>query len=287
MSQKISVIIATHNAATTLEQAITSVVNQSYPNKELIIIDGGSSDNTLNIIKQYSSSISYYVSEKDKGIYDALNKGIDAATGEWLYFLGADDMLMNEDVFGKVFNEEKSAHPDFIYGNTRLRSNNKIIGGARTYHELIRRNISHQAVFYNKNIFTSIGRYDTKYKILADYDLNLKVFKDEKIKKKYIDMDICLFNDKGGASNITIDSSFFKDKLAYFRNIERFSSAHPALQQYNFYYGIVQLIRDKKTAGFRYCIRSFISGDRKVFYILVFIKFLLGAMGLLKKIKFV
>ena len=174
-----------------------------------------------------------------------------------------------------------------VYGNTRLKSNNKNIGGSRTYNELIRKNISHQAIFYHKSLFHNLGNYNLAYKILADYDLNLKIFKNETIQKRFLNTDICLFNDKGGASNIIIDSSFFADKLHYFIDVEQYSADDPALQQYNFYYGVTLLLKDKKIEGLRYCFRSFVAGSRKLFYMLVFVKFILGEIGLLKKIKFV
>lgn len=95
---KISIITVSYNAAKTIEQTIQSVVNQTYDNIEYIIIDGGSTDGTVDIIKKYEDKIAYWVSEPDKGIYDAMNKGILKASGEYIYFLGADDWLYNESV---------------------------------------------------------------------------------------------------------------------------------------------------------------------------------------------
>ena len=92
---KISIVTVSYNAAETIEQTISSVVNQTYENIEYIIIDGGSTDGTVDIIRKYEDRIAYWVSEPDKGIYDAKNKGIDAATGDYIYFLGADDILLN------------------------------------------------------------------------------------------------------------------------------------------------------------------------------------------------
>ena len=95
---KISVVTVCYNAADTIEKTMLSVLNQTYHDIEYIIIDGGSTDGTVEIIRKYADRIAYWVSEPDKGIYDAMNKGIKVATGEYIYFLGADDLLC-ENVF--------------------------------------------------------------------------------------------------------------------------------------------------------------------------------------------
>ena len=100
-------------------------------------------------------------------------------------------------------------------------------------------------------------------------------------------MPVCLFNDKGGASNITIDSSFFADKLSQFSGSNKSGVSKAALQQYYFYTGFALLVRDKKAKGMRYCVQAFVAGKKKFFYSLVFVKLLLGYMGLGKKIKIV
>jgi glycosyltransferase involved in cell wall biosynthesis len=105
MPPKISVIIVVFNGAKTLPQAIESVLRQTYKNVELIVVDGGSTDGTLDILRKYESNNFIWKSEPDKGIYDAMNKGIMMAHGEWLHFLGADDTLINDKVLENVFNE--------------------------------------------------------------------------------------------------------------------------------------------------------------------------------------
>lgn len=105
---KMSIITVVYNGVDTLEETILSVVKQNYKNIEYIIIDGESTDGTLEIIKKYQNSIAYWISEPDKGIYDAMNKGINIAKGEWIYFLGSDDWLYNKNVIGSVVEEIKS-----------------------------------------------------------------------------------------------------------------------------------------------------------------------------------
>ena len=99
---KISIITVSYNAAKTIEQTISSVVNQTYQDIEYIIIDGGSTDGTMDIIRKYEDRIAYWISEPDKGIYDAMNKGIDVATGDYVYFLGADDRLVDANIIDKI-----------------------------------------------------------------------------------------------------------------------------------------------------------------------------------------
>ena len=227
----ISVIIVTYNAAKTLRFAIDSVVSQNYQNIEMLIIDGGSKDGSVEIVKNYGSRIAYFVSEKDGGIYDAMNKGIVAAKGEWVFFLGADDILTTTDCIQDFFSQQEISNSDFLYGDVMLKSNKKILGGSRTYRELIDRNICHQAIFYKKTVFTIEGLYDLQYKILADYDMNLRVFRNEELIKKYLPIVISVFNNKGGASNITLDSKFFKNQMEYFIKSDKLRTGEPALQQ--------------------------------------------------------
>ena len=116
---KISVVTVSYNAVTTIEETILSVVNQTYKNIEYIIIDGGSTDGTVDIIKKYADRIDYWVSEPDKGIYDAMNKGIVKSTGEWIHFLNAGDVYLNTHILEdciRCFNEKK-VKADVLYGD--------------------------------------------------------------------------------------------------------------------------------------------------------------------------
>ena len=118
---KISIITVSYDAAKTIEQTIYSVINQTYDNIEYIIIDGGSTDRTVDIIKKNENEIAYWVSESDKGIYDAMNKGIDVATGDYIYFLGADDWLVNKNIIYKIASRIMHYNDyDFYCGNVIL-----------------------------------------------------------------------------------------------------------------------------------------------------------------------
>ena len=115
----ISVVTVSYNAVSTIEQTILSVINQTYPHIEYIIIDGGSTYGTVDIIKKYADKIAYWVSEPDKGIYDAMNKGIKVATGEWINFMNSGDCLYRNDTIEKILNKSSTTNNvSIIYGKT-------------------------------------------------------------------------------------------------------------------------------------------------------------------------
>lgn len=180
--KKISIITATYNAETVLENMIQSIILQKTNEIEFIIIDGNSKDNTIKIIKNYNTYIDYFVSEPDKGIYDAWNKGIVAAKGEWLMFIGADDELLPDAInkYLDLLNSKDlssydyiSAQNEFINDENRIL---KIVGNGAKW-KLMRRGNSaaHVAsLHHKKNLFGSIGYYNLNYKICADYELLLR-----------------------------------------------------------------------------------------------------------------
>ena len=179
---KISIITVTYNSEKYLEQTILSVINQKYPNLEYIIIDGDSSDRTLEIIKKYEDSITYWVSEKDNGIYDAINKGILVSTGEFIGIINSDDWY-EENAFNRILNSICKEETKIIHGVLRLWDNENIIGlQGYTSNFLENGMISHPTCFINRHIYFNISLYDTQYKIAADYDLMLKCFLNNKIK---------------------------------------------------------------------------------------------------------
>ena len=163
------------NAQNTIEDCIKSVLQQS-PFYELIVIDGLSQDNTVNILQKYKDSIGYFVSEKDKGIYDAMNKGIDASKGEYIYFIGSDDVFYSNDTLSKVAVILEDDKPDLLLGNM-MYNNNLVVKPRFNSLLLLHNTIHHQGTFYNKNLFKEF-RYNIKYKTIADYELNLMCYLD-------------------------------------------------------------------------------------------------------------
>lgn len=210
---KISIITVCYNAANVIEITIVSVLNQTYKNVEYIIVDGGSSDGTLDIIKKYDKSLSKWVSESDNGVYDAMNKGIDMATGKWVYFIGAGDILLN--ILDKlVF---KLTNPNSIYyGNVYRNDLKKIYDGKYNAYKLAVTNICHQAIFYPLDVFKKY-KYNTKYKLLADHDLNMRCYGDENFIFKYLPILISIY-DGGGISAHQPDIDFFEDKINIIRD---------------------------------------------------------------------
>lgn len=201
---KISIITVCFNAAKTIEKTLESIQSQTYKNIETIIIDGGSNDGTVEIIKKYSPS--YFVSEKDNGIYNAMNKGIKASSGDIIYFLNADDTLYNENVLSNVVKEFNCGNFEVIWGdivavdcngNENYVKCNKL--NKSTY--LLNTSLCHQAIFYKKSLFDELGFFDEKYKLLADHEFNLRVFCIKKAKFKYINKIICRFNTEGVSSS--------------------------------------------------------------------------------------
>jgi len=173
----ISIIIPVFNAEEFLQRALNSILSQKYKNIELIVIDGGSTDDTLNIISRIENVIIKWVSESDKGIYDAMNKGVKMAQGDWIYFLGTDDILVN--CLDKVTGFLRS--PKHIYyGDVYLPGKNKVYSGRFKWHTLVSKNINHQSIFYPRQVF-DLYQYDLKYPVLADYELNLRIWGEGKV----------------------------------------------------------------------------------------------------------
>lgn len=204
---KMSVITVSYNAASTIEETILSVVNQRYDNTEYIIIDGKSTDGTCDIVNKYKDKIACFVSEPDKGIYDAMNKGLSKATGDFVIFLGADDHLMSYDVLSTVASEIKDDNSVY-YGNVLRNHRNDLYCDKYYRYKIAVKNLCHQAVFYPRSVYTQYA-YELQYKIFADYAYNLKLY--DKVAFRYIPITISYFNDSGCSSQV-VDSKFEADR---------------------------------------------------------------------------
>jgi glycosyltransferase involved in cell wall biosynthesis len=182
----ITTIVAVFNGAKTLQQCIESVAHQTYAYKELIIIDGGSNDGTVNLITENSNNIDYWISEPDQGIYNAWNKGLTQAKGEWICFLGADDYFLNVHVLEKMTCALEQLSPEIrvAYGQVMLLSNE----GASLFSvgepwSIIKDRfkqvmcIPHQAVMHRGSLFEQYGLFDESFRIAGDYELLLRELK--------------------------------------------------------------------------------------------------------------
>jgi glycosyltransferase involved in cell wall biosynthesis len=186
MSQiKISVVTVCFNAAKSIERTIQSVMSQQDADIEYVVVDGASTDGTMAIVNRYANRISTIVSEKDGGIFDAMNKGIGLATGDVVYFLNADDAFADPRVLadvGRAFMEDPSR--TFVYGNVILEDEP---GGRlrfpasafkkRSVSEFLHNSFCHQAVFVRRSLFSHLGTFDKAYKYSADYEWIIRAFK--------------------------------------------------------------------------------------------------------------
>jgi glycosyltransferase involved in cell wall biosynthesis len=169
----ITVITVVYNGAKYLEDTIKSVINQTYPNVEYIIIDGGSTDGTIDIIKKYDDYIDYWVSEPDKGIYDAMNKGISISFGEWLNMLNSGDSYYNFMVIENIFSKEIDMDIYGIAGNWVCEYEGNFFLYLPNPYKLLEKpgwHINHQAFFYRKITHKILGLYTIVYRIASDYE---------------------------------------------------------------------------------------------------------------------
>lgn len=223
---RISIIIPTYNCAKYIKKAIDSVLNQPYENKELIIIDGGSNDNTVEILKSYSEKIKW-ISEKDSGQSDAINKGFKIATGDIITWLNADDYY-EPDIFRKINNEFENKKIVLLYGKCRSISTKKAIINVPpqniTIRDLINKgNLIYQpSSFYNKSVVDEIGLLDSSLNYWMEYDLFIKLL--QKGKSSYLDEILANFtireDQKSNRKNILImDKELWEISKKYNGNI--------------------------------------------------------------------
>jgi len=177
----LSVITVVFNRANYLEDAIKSIVCQSYRNFEYIVIDGNSSDGTLDIIKKYSDEIDYWISEPDGGMYFALNKGIELARGKWIGILHSDDYLYDENCLDKIAAELEFADFDILHSDiysiiSESNEEAKIYQVSSDENIIASRNsIIHPTVYIRKTVFEKYGNYDISYKSASDYELMVRL----------------------------------------------------------------------------------------------------------------
>lgn len=193
---KLSVITINFNNASGLDKTIQSVINQSFSEFEYIIIDGASSDSSVEIIKKHEHKIKFWCSEKDEGVYDAMNKGILKATGEYCLFLNSGDYLVDNTVFSKVFS--LSSNADVIYGNMKIDYLNGIIvnGIMPTkidVYQMYVDTIWHPVSFIKRVLFDKFGLYDKSYNIVADYEFFFKLVISNKVNFVHVPFFISVF----------------------------------------------------------------------------------------------
>ena len=215
----ITVITVCYNAFATIERTILSVVNQTYQNIEYIVIDGASTDGTIDIINKYRDRITYFLTEPDKGIYDAMNKGIKLATGDWINFMNSGDVFYNNSTIEKVFNA--GVYPEKIkvlYGDVVIKAGaqNEYVKHINVSEESeVPFNINHQSCFTRRDILIAIG-FDTTYKIAADANLFFEIYR-RGHSFSHIPIVISVYDNEDGVSSTNPMTSFWE--YARIRNI--------------------------------------------------------------------
>lgn len=221
---KVSIITAVYNSSKTIETCMDSVLNQTYKDIEYIIVDGGSNTETLNLLnsaanKHQNIKLS---SEPDKGIYDALNKGISKATGDIVGFVHSDDFLASDTIITEIVAAFKSQNVDGIYGNLHyvaLENTTKIIRNwvSKPFnHRLLKEGWmpAHPTLYLKKDLYKTYGKFDLSYQIAADYDFILRIFKQKSLKFLYLPKTIVKMR-VGGASNKSLKNILQKSKEDY------------------------------------------------------------------------
>ena len=213
---KISIITACYNSVTTLESTFQSVINQTYLEIEYIIVDGGSIDGSLQQIEN-CDFVSHYISEPDKGIYDALNKGVKLATGDVIGFLHSDDVFADNQVISKIANQFERCNVDGVYGDLQYvdkQNTSKVIRNwvsCKFELSLLKNGWmpAHPTLFIKKEVYEKYGSFNLVYKIAADYDFMLRIFSDNTLNFSYIPKVITKMR-TGGASNRSVRNIILK-----------------------------------------------------------------------------
>ena len=202
----VTIIVITYNAEKHIEGVIESIKLRFNENTEVIIVDGLSTDETLNIVKKYGKYITKVISEKDFGIYDAMNKGIAHSNGRFILFLGADDKLaINLKELASILVDDKTIY----YGDVRLSPSDKIYGGKYTTAKLLNRNICHQCILYPKKVFEEF-QFGSSYKYMEDYVMNMKLWCSNSFTFHYINKTIAIYSTTG-LSSTNLDTAYKKD----------------------------------------------------------------------------
>lgn len=207
-----SIIIPALNSDRTLSDTLNSVLHQTFKDFEVLIMDGLSSDSTLDVAKSMEDSRIRIFSKADKGVYQAMNAGIRLAKGEWIYFLGSDDRMYSNLVLEELFHIVRLGGYDVVYGDVVSTRFPGRYDGIFSVSKILVANICHQAIFFHRNLFSKIGFFNERYKILADWDFNMRWLLSRIVMSHYIDLVIAHYSD-GGLSSIHPDPTFQKEKI--------------------------------------------------------------------------
>ena len=237
MNNLVSVVTVVYNGEYFLEETIKSVLSQTYPYIEYIIIDGGSTDKSINIIKKYEKNISYWISEKDKGMYNALNKGFSITSGKIMTYLNSDDLFANNDVIENVVRFFKKTQADLVFGNTAyidqyqnyLYSYKAVELPKKAIKFLQRVPFAQSSAFWTKELFQHIGEFDENLKLAADKKFFLQALLHPRFKYKKIDQTISKFRLHKDSLAATMQNLMKKERLYIDRELNFKKSFFPKL----------------------------------------------------------
>lgn len=219
---KFSLVSVTFNSDATLNDTIESILNQSFPNLEYIVVDGLSKDNTVNVIKEYEPRFNgrlKWISEKDKGLYDAMNKGIRMATGDIVGIINSDDFYHRTDILAKVADAFQDKTVQAVYGDVRFVNPDNLDKTVRYYSSkkfspnLFRYGFmpAHPTFFTYRKYFDEFGYYKTDYRIAADYELLIRFLYTHHLNAKYLPLDFMKMR-TGGTSTASFKSNLLLNK---------------------------------------------------------------------------
>jgi glycosyltransferase involved in cell wall biosynthesis len=254
MYPKLSVITINLNNSEGLKQTLTSVLAQSFTDYEYIIIDGGSSDGSVKIIEEFENSEKYskinhqfalqWISEPDKGIYQAMNKGIAKAKGEYCFFLNSGDYLVSSTTLEEVFAYNPAT--DIVFGNLLVCLNNKVVDKINgkpllTFMDIYRSNVvKHQSSFIKRNLFEKFGLYNEDLRIVADWEFFLRILGLSNVSYQFVNIDIACFDNDGVSNNTgsitkkernhVLETNIPAMMLADYRIFENYSFLKPAFR---------------------------------------------------------
>ena len=219
---KISVITVCYNSEGYIEDAVKSVICQRYKDVEYIIVDGASCDNTLSIIDKYKDHIDLLISEPDKGIYDAMNKGIEAATGDYIAFLNSDDFYTSDDALSQVAKSLKKSKTDCIFGNinyVRTEEPSMIVRKWRTGEFVdggfqLGWHPAHPTFIVKRDVYKKYGGFDLSFSLAADFELMLRFLVHYQISHVYLDK-VIIHMRLGGATSSSLSNSIKQNKECY------------------------------------------------------------------------
>jgi glycosyltransferase involved in cell wall biosynthesis len=235
----VSVVCVTLNSAKALPSLLRSIREHKTEAVEFVVIDGKSFDGTVDILKENEDIIDFWISKPDNGIYDAMNRAVNYIKGQWVIFLGADDLLLNG--FNKMISRLED--PNSIYYGNILFYGKEFVKVYDDYY-LTKLNICHQSIFYPKTVFHKYN-YDLQYNVYADYHLNLRCWDDPQFKFVHADYFISYFR-KGGFSSFTKDSAFERDKdMLFKKHLKRKSYYRYLNRTLGFFRMFIRLIQNK------------------------------------------